>query len=136
MEKLKKFLIGTALVIGAISWLGSIPNKDGSAIAHNAGPQGGIAEIRVGNLRWSKEGFGNVMEASFSITNQNRYPVKDLVVKCIHFAPSGSAIDSNTRTVYQRIPVGQTILVHELNMGFIHTQATRSYCSVTDFEPA
>ena len=38
------------------------------------------------------------MVATFVIYNDNKFPVKDLVVTCTHTANSGTVIDSNTRT--------------------------------------
>jgi len=49
---------------------------------------------------WSKEGFGNVMEASFTIDNQSTYDIKDIEITCNHMAKSGTVIDSNKRTIY------------------------------------
>lgn len=84
------------------------------------------------DYEWNKGGFGNVMEADFKFTNASKWIVKDLEVTCVHTAPSGSEIDRNTRTIYETIPAGGTKRVRKFNMGFIHSQAQSSACSVTD----
>jgi hypothetical protein len=86
--------------------------------------------VSIENFSWTKEGFGNVMEANFVIRNKLPWPVKDLEVRCDHSAPSGTLIDSNTRTIYERIEANQTKRIYKFNMGFIHSQATRSGCRI------
>ncbi|HEX3117195.1 MAG TPA: hypothetical protein VHQ48_17130 [Bradyrhizobium sp.] len=92
-----------------------------------------IAAIKIEKWSWKKGGFDSVMIGTFTIKNSNDFGVKDIVLNCEHFAPSGTLIDSNTRTVYQSIKPKSSITVRDFNMGFLHTQATRSSCSVTNF---
>ncbi len=84
---------------------------------------------------WRKDGFGNVMIANFTLTNPTQYRFKDFEIKCTHFAPSGTEIDSNTRTIYQTVEPHSTKAVHEMNMGFIDSQAAKSACGITDLVP-
>jgi hypothetical protein len=74
--------------------------------------------LLIENFSWSKEAFGSVMEANFVIKNKLPWPVKDIEVRCQHSAPSGTLIDSNTRTIYQRFEANQTRRVSKFNMGF------------------
>lgn len=141
MEKMRKFAVWTAVVLAGLIWLFSEPKNKASAVASSstpsyAAPTNGLSRISVGGLRWGKGITGSIMEASFSITNQNNYAVKDLVVTCVHTANSGTVIDSNTRTVYEVVYPGNTFLVHDLNMGFIHSQAQYTRCGITGFTPA
>jgi hypothetical protein len=73
------------------------------------------------------------MIGTFALRNTNPFAVKDIVITCQHFAPSGTLIDSNTRTVYQAIKPKASITVADFNMGFIHTQARKSSCRVAGF---
>jgi hypothetical protein len=86
--------------------------------------------VSIESFSWVKEGFGNVMEANFVIRNRLPWPVKDLEIRCEHSAPSGTMLDSNTRTIYERFEANQTRRINKFNMGFIHSQATRSGCRV------
>jgi hypothetical protein len=83
-------------------------------------------------FEWGKQGFGNVMIANFTITNNSNSDVKDIEVKCTHSADSGTVIDSNDRTIYEIVKAHATKKVNEFNMGFIHSQAARSSCEVVD----
>jgi hypothetical protein len=87
--------------------------------------------VSIESFSWSKEGFGSVMEANFTIKNSLPWPIKDILVQCSHAAPSGTTIDSNTRTIYERIEPNKTKQIRKFNMGFIHSQAQRSGCEVT-----
>jgi hypothetical protein len=83
---------------------------------------------------WHKGGFETAMIVDFVITNGGSLPVKDLVVTCEHFGPSGTKIDRNVRTVYQTIAPRATKRVNAFNMGMIHSQAESSSCRVTDLK--
>jgi hypothetical protein len=91
-------------------------------------------KISIEKWSWSKDGFANVMVADFLFRNDNPFPVKDLTVKCVHSAPSGTKIDENTRTIYEIIPAHGTKRVQNFNMGFIATQAVQSSCGIVDFQ--
>jgi len=84
---------------------------------------------------WWTEDDDNIMEASFKITNPTPYAFKDFEITCNHFAPSGTKIDSNTRTIYQTIKPKSMRTIANFNMGFINTQAARSSCQITDLVP-
>ncbi len=86
------------------------------------------------DFRWRKEGFGSVMEADFTVTNPTSYGVRDIEVTCVHFAPSGTRIDSNTRTIYERFKAGSTRRIRNFSMGFIHSQAKSSRCEISDLQ--
>jgi hypothetical protein len=86
--------------------------------------------VSVESFQWTKEGFGNVMEANFVIRNKLPWPVKDIEIRCEHSAPSGTMIDSNTRTIYERFEANQPKQINKFNMGFMHSQATRSDCQI------
>lgn len=88
--------------------------------------------VKITDFSWTKAAFGNVMEATFTIRNSLPVKVKDIDVKCSHAAPSGTVVDSNRRTIYEVIGAGRTRTFRKFNMGFIHSQANRSGCTVVD----
>lgn len=86
--------------------------------------------LEIVKFSWSKEGFGNVMEANFTIKNKAPIDIKDFEVRCEHSAASGSLIDSNNQTIYDIVKANSTRTFRNVNMGFIHSQASRSSCNV------
>jgi hypothetical protein len=84
------------------------------------------------DFNWSKSGFGSVMVADFVIRNPTQYRFKDFEIKCTHLAPSGTVIDSNTRTIYEIVQPKSTKVIKGMNMGLIHSQVASSGCGITD----
>ena len=81
---------------------------------------------------WGTPATKLVMEASFTITNNNSFSVKDIEIKCTHYAKSGTRIDSNKHTIYQKFPPIASRSFANVNMGFIHSQANKSACVITN----
>lgn len=139
--------IPTVLVLAA--WLAATPTHGNPGVtvrpedvarayaqAGRPPPPGAAAGagVSIADWSWSKGGFDAVMIADFTFRNDNPFPVKDLTVRCIHSAPSGTEIDRNTRVIYEIVPAHGTKLVPHFSMGFIASQATSSRCSVIDFK--
>lgn len=88
--------------------------------------------VELVDFTWNKGGFGSIMLLDATIKNTATVPLKDFTVKCVHSAPSGTVIDSNTETVYERIAPGKSRRFREISMGFIKSQASHSSCEITD----
>lgn len=88
------------------------------------------------DFKWSKTGFDNIMQANFTITNNNPTAVKDIKITCTHYAKSGTRIDDNSETIYQIIPANQTQQFNEISMGFIHTQTDATSCRIVSVQSA
>lgn len=83
---------------------------------------------------WSTSAGGALMKADFVIKNEGAVAVKDLEIECTHFAPSGTRIDSNTRTIFEVVGPGQTRTFKNFDMGFIHSQASKTSCVISDLK--
>lgn len=106
-------------------------SAEGNSPAYNNPKDVLLRDVKL-DFRWHKGGFGSVMLADFTVKNPTQYSFKDFEVKCTHTGPSGTVIDSNTRTIYEIVRAGSTKHINEQDMGFIHSQATKSYCEITD----
>jgi len=84
-------------------------------------------------FNWGTTAGGSIMVANFTIRNPTKYSIKEIEITCRHSAPSGTEIDSNRRTIYESIKANSSRTFKNFNMGFIHDQATRSRCEITDF---
>jgi hypothetical protein len=132
------------LLLGCLANLGDVfsggqhqtsASSDSSAISSPArapNPKETLLDEVKLDFRWHKDGFGNVMIADFTLQNPTQYRFKDFEIKCIHSAPSGAVIDSNTQTIYEVVEPRSTKVVKEMNMGFIHSQASKSDCAIID----
>jgi hypothetical protein len=111
---------------------GATTTNDANTSAPAADPKEvALRDIKL-DYKWGTGGFGSVMEADFTIQNPTPYRVKDIEVTCTHYANSGTEIDSNTRTIYEAIEPKSKKVIKKFNMGFIHSQAAKSSCKITD----
>jgi hypothetical protein len=92
-----------------------------------------LQKIKIQKWSWKKDGFGSVMMATFVLQNTNDKTVKDIEITCEHFGNSGTLIDKNIRTIYETINAKATKTIGNFNMGFVHSQATKSSCTVTGY---
>lgn len=86
------------------------------------------------DFSWNKIGFDNIMEGNFSIKNNSDFDIKDIEITCTHYAKSGTKIDSNTRVIYDLVSAKSTKKIEKFNMGFMHTQAEKTGCAITDLK--
>ena len=89
--------------------------------------------LTVGNWDWGTGGFGSKMiSGRLTVTNAALFPIKDFTLHCEHSGNSGTVMDENTRTIYEIVPAKGKKTFHNLNMGFIASQAVKSNCTITD----
>jgi len=93
-----------------------------------------MREVKLKLNSWKKGGFDSIMLVNLTIENPTEYSVKDVSITCTHYAPSGTEIDSNSRTVYEVVPAKGRKSIREFNMGFIHSQASTTNCEIRDLE--
>lgn len=91
--------------------------------------------LEIVEWNWRSVAGGNVMEATFKIRNKGTKAFKDIEIKCVHAAASGTEIDSNTRTIYEIVKPGETKEFKNFNMGFIHSQAKSSKATIRNAIP-
>ena len=75
-----------------------------------------------------------LMHADFTIQNKGAKAIKDIEITCEHAGNSGTKIDSNRRTIYEVIKARSKRRFPNFSMGFVHSQAVRYGCSITDFK--
>lgn len=91
-----------------------------------------IADLKLEKVSWHKGGFDNVLIASFTLRNTGQMKISDVQITCTSYGPSGTAIDTNTRTIFESFPPGKPRRIREFNMGLQHSQASSVSCVVTD----
>ena len=114
------------------------PAPSGSSETSSPAPQLDPREEAQNNLSlekfsWYKGGFDSVMMINATIKNNGKRDVKDITIECIHSSNSGTRIDSNKKTVFELVKAGGSKRIKDFSMGFIHSQAASSNCSITDF---
>ena len=111
---------------------GTSPSASG--VARAPSPEEAAKDNVKLDYSWAKAGFDNIMEANFTITNSSQYEIRDIKITCTHYAKSGTRIDSNERTIYDVVPAKSTKEFPKFNMGFIHSQAEKTGCVISDLK--
>ncbi len=74
-----------------------------------------------------------VMVADFTVTNPTSLGFKDFRVRCTHFAPSGTVVDTSAETIYDVVEPRSKKVVRNIAMShFVHAQIARSACAIAD----
>lgn len=76
-----------------------------------------VNNVSISKTIWHKSGFGTVMVATFKVRNGNAVPVKDIVVSCDQYGPSGTLISTATKTIYRELPPKAETTIENFNMG-------------------
>ena len=109
----------------------SAPSANRTSPAPSVSPlQAAMAATELREYSWSKTAGGSLMKADFTIRNNGATDIKDIEIICEHQGPSGTKIDSNTRTIFEIVPAGKTRTFKSFDMGFIHSQAVSTSCRI------
>lgn len=90
--------------------------------------------VTISYLTWHKEGFANVLVASFTIDNANAFPVNDVEISCDEIDPSGTILGTTSRTIFNVIDPHGSKAVIDFDMGFIDSQTKSTRCLVSGFQ--
>lgn len=129
------WLVGILVGLWFIGYIASDPStstSSSSAAKSEPTPREVAMKETKLDFSWGKVGFGNVMQANFTIQNKSKYNIKDITIKCIHSAKSGTAIDTNKHTIFDVVKANSTKKFPEINMGFVNSQAHTSSCYIAD----
>lgn len=141
-KKTSAFTLVVVLLI-VFGVVGAISNK--SPAPATSAARSSTAQIRNNPLEvgkanttldytWAKSAGGSLMQADFTIRNQGSVDVKDFEITCTHYGPSGTRVDSNTRTIFEVVKAGQARVFKKFDMGFIHSQAVKTNCAIVDLK--
>ena len=125
--------VGIAIFMSVYHSETSTGSRSGGNTSKEPDPKAAaISDVEMKNLTWQKAGFDNIMEVSVTFVNKGTRGVKDVELTCEHFSNSGTRIDNNKRVIYEIVPAGKSKSIKKFNMGFIHSQAVKTSCFVSD----
>jgi hypothetical protein len=79
---------------------------------------------------WSKGGFDSIGLMSFTVKNDNPYPIKDFVVSCNFHGNSGTFLGDREHKIYETVKAKSSRAFAKVNIGFIPSQSARGGCSL------
>jgi hypothetical protein len=135
LVKLLAGFFGIALLMTIFGGAGEGGSSSTSSVSAQRPPDPkttALDALKFEKLEWTKGGFDSIMLITTTIKNNGTRPVKDLTIECTHSSNSGTRIDSNKKTVFERIDAGKSLRLKDFSMGFIHSQASRTSCAITD----
>jgi hypothetical protein len=88
------------------------------------------ARVALAPVKWQRGGFGAVAVATFTVRNENPFPVKDIELVCEFWARSGTRVGRQRVMLYERLPPGGARTVRDMTVGFIDQQAHTGDCWV------
>ncbi|QBY56465.1 hypothetical protein [Cupriavidus oxalaticus] len=88
--------------------------------------------VSLSKTAYRRAGFGTILEADFTIKNDLPWPIKDITLTCELYGASETKIDSNTRTIYERIEPKRAKIIKNFSMGFIHSQSSKTSREIDD----
>lgn len=95
--------------------------------AHNK-----IIENTTLKTSWWRSGFGNILEATFIITNNNDVALKDINITCGLYAQSDTKLSEIKHTLYNHFPAKHIVTIKDVNLGFINEQTHKVGCYIAD----
>lgn len=127
------FLVGVVAAAVAPHGGSSSSSTEASSSPRPKSPkEEALSSFEVKKLNWRKGGFENVMLVDATFQNNGKRDVKDIELECTHYSNSGTRIDSNKKVIYEVVSAGKVRSVKDFSMGFIHSQASKTSCEVTD----
>lgn len=79
---------------------------------------------------WSTGGFDSIGLMSFTVKNDNPYPIKDFVISCRFHGNSGTFLGDREHKVYETVKAKSSRAFAKVNIGFIPSQSARGGCSL------
>lgn len=87
-------------------------------------------KIKVANFSWKTGGFGSIGIVSITVSNENEFAVKDIVVTCSFSGNSGTHLSTGTQTIYDTVRAKAKRTFPDVNMGFINSQSAKANCFI------
>jgi hypothetical protein len=90
-------------------------------------------KVHVVTQKWVN-GYGVANVADITVHNDNPFAVKDITVLCTMFGRSGTAIQRQTKTIYDVVPAKGTRTFKRITLGIYSEQSDRGGCKVISSE--
>jgi hypothetical protein len=87
-------------------------------------------DLEITGWAWRKTGYGGAMQASFTIQNNSKFPVRDIAIACIQRGDEGKVVKTEEETVHELWKPGETRTVRDFTIGSRHHQTLTSAGSI------
>lgn len=98
----------------------------GPAVAQDAFAE---PKVHVVTQKWVN-GYGVANVADITVKNDNPFAVKDITVACTMYGRSGTAIQRQTKTIFDIVPAKATRNFRGITIGIYNSQSDHGGCKV------
>lgn len=87
-------------------------------------------EVELSAWTWRASGLSGSMQAGFTISNDSKYPVKDIIIVCNQKSVSGEVLSTAEKTVSETWEPGEIRAVSRFTIGLMNDQSVSSEGSI------
>ena len=109
------------------------PASGPSATAPAAGQTPEAAELdrlRISSQTWRRGGLGSNALVTFTLRNDNDYPVKDVEISCSFSRRDGSHLTDRRRVLPETVNMKSRKTFAHVHIGFVNVNASQAKCSL------
>jgi hypothetical protein len=86
--------------------------------------------LKIASQSWRRGGLGSNAQVTFTLLNQNDYPVKDIELLCAFTRRDGSHLTDRTRILPDVVSMKSRKTFARLHVGFVNINANQAKCSL------
>ena len=88
-----------------------------------------VDKLRISSQSWRRGGLGSKALVTFTLRNENDFPVKDIEILCSFSRSDGSHLTDRTRLIPETIDMRSRKLFARMHVGFVNVYADRAHCT-------
>jgi hypothetical protein len=110
----------------------SDPASSQSGAAPAAGPPEAapVNGLRISSQSWRRGGLGSKALITFTLRNDNDYPVGDIGLLCSFARADGSPVTERRPTIHDTVKMKSRKTFARMHVGFINVTASRAKCTL------
>jgi hypothetical protein len=89
-----------------------------------------INGLRISSQSWRRGGLGSKALVTFTLRNDNAYPVKDVALACAFSRRDGSHLTDRTRIVPGPVGMKSRKTFAAVHVGFVNVNASKAKCTL------
>jgi hypothetical protein len=86
--------------------------------------------LKIASQSWRRGGLGSIALVTFTLRNNNDYPVKDIEIACAFNRRDGSHLTDRTRVIRDTVNMKSRKTFARMHVGFVNVNASRAKCSL------
>lgn len=89
-----------------------------------------INELKIASQSWRRGGLGSNALVTFTLRNENPYPVRDVAIACAFSREDGSHLTDRTRVIPGEVRMRSRKTFAAVHVGFVNVNAAKAKCAL------